>query len=420
VGGTGNWDNSNTTHWSSSPGGSGGSSVPTLADDVIFDQYSGSGTCTAVGTGSVVEAKSLNFTGFTGTFTGTTPINIRGNLTLGSGMIYSNTGWFCIYDAAATITSNGIALTCGLDIDQVYASTTVTLADDLNCGGIFLKRGTFDANNNNVSCICFISDSIYARTLIMGSGTWSIHNTPYWSIKNASNLTLNCNTSTIKFINGTNDMSMSGGGKTYYNIWYNSPNGTGSFRMFDSNTFNNIKIDPGCLFSLTTGIIVTIDSLTANGTSGSHIHLYSSDYLAPWNYGIGTFLCTTGIINVNYCDITYLTATGGATWCANHSIDNGNNTGWDFNCGAGINNVINDYSINIYPNPANTSVTIDFAEYSSKNAFAEVYSIDGKLLQHISLQQRKTLVNISDYSSGVYIVKVSGNSGIAVKKMIKE
>jgi hypothetical protein len=40
VGGSGTWDPTSTTHWSASSGGSGGASVPTSADDVIFDANS--------------------------------------------------------------------------------------------------------------------------------------------------------------------------------------------------------------------------------------------------------------------------------------------------------------------------------------------------------------------------------------------
>ena len=37
VGGSGAWDNTNTTNWSASSGGSGGASVPTSTDNVFFD-----------------------------------------------------------------------------------------------------------------------------------------------------------------------------------------------------------------------------------------------------------------------------------------------------------------------------------------------------------------------------------------------
>jgi hypothetical protein len=50
VGGTGTWDGSNTANWSTSSGGSGGASVPTSADAVIFNSSSGGATVTISGT----------------------------------------------------------------------------------------------------------------------------------------------------------------------------------------------------------------------------------------------------------------------------------------------------------------------------------------------------------------------------------
>lgn len=50
VGGNGTWDGASTANWSASSGGAAGAGPPTIADDVIFDTNSGTGTCTtAVG-----------------------------------------------------------------------------------------------------------------------------------------------------------------------------------------------------------------------------------------------------------------------------------------------------------------------------------------------------------------------------------
>jgi hypothetical protein len=46
VGGTGNWDASDTTHWAASSGGGGGASVPGSGDTVTLDGSSGGGTVT--------------------------------------------------------------------------------------------------------------------------------------------------------------------------------------------------------------------------------------------------------------------------------------------------------------------------------------------------------------------------------------
>ena len=44
VGGSTDWDDTNTANWSDTSGGTSGFSVPTSADDIIFDSNSGSGS----------------------------------------------------------------------------------------------------------------------------------------------------------------------------------------------------------------------------------------------------------------------------------------------------------------------------------------------------------------------------------------
>lgn len=58
-GGTGTWDATNTTNWSTTSGGVGGASVPTTNDVAFFDANSGSGVCT-FGTDIAVGALSLS------------------------------------------------------------------------------------------------------------------------------------------------------------------------------------------------------------------------------------------------------------------------------------------------------------------------------------------------------------------------
>jgi len=63
-GGTGTWDTSDTTNWSTTSGGAGGASVPTTSDQALFDANSGAGICTL---GADVVCSVFNLTGYTGT-----------------------------------------------------------------------------------------------------------------------------------------------------------------------------------------------------------------------------------------------------------------------------------------------------------------------------------------------------------------
>lgn len=78
VGGSGTWSSASTTNWSATSGGAGGASVPTAADNVIFDQVA---TYTVTMTGTIA---CLDFTVTAGTVTfnasSTTTLNVSGSI----------------------------------------------------------------------------------------------------------------------------------------------------------------------------------------------------------------------------------------------------------------------------------------------------------------------------------------------------
>jgi hypothetical protein len=78
VGGTGTWNNSNTTNWAALSGGPGGFGPPLAADTVIFDSASGTGTCTTAATAAATLA-TLN--------SSTLGLTLGANLTLTSGFV---------------------------------------------------------------------------------------------------------------------------------------------------------------------------------------------------------------------------------------------------------------------------------------------------------------------------------------------
>ena len=78
-------------------------------------------------------------------------------------------------------------------------------------------------------------------------------------------------------------------------------------------------------------------------------------------------------------------------------------------------------NIIVYPNPVIDIVSIDFPGYLAKNnTVLEIQSIEGKLLKSQQVSGRITEVNLNDMSSGIYLIKVKTNNGVAVKKVIKE
>lgn len=115
VGGTGTWNGTSTTNWSTTSGGAAGASAPTNADRARFDANSGAGTVTTDAT-AVCQALVKD----------------------------------------------------GASIDLVLgANLTMT-------GQLTLTAGLLDMAGFNLSCSIFRSDNTNARTLAMGAGSLDI------------------------------------------------------------------------------------------------------------------------------------------------------------------------------------------------------------------------------------------------------
>jgi hypothetical protein len=80
-----------------------------------------------------------------------------------------------------------------------------------------------------------------------------------------------------------------------------------------------------------------------------------------------------------------------------------------------------DVAIVMYPNPANSQVTIANRSTIALDK-AAIYDINGKLVMEINLQtmQGEKVIDISRLASGVYMVQVSSEQASVVKRLIKE
>lgn len=328
VGGTGTWNSTNTTNWSTTSGGAGGASVPTGADNVFFNALSGGGVVTATNE----NCQNLDFTGFTGTFAlGTTNPQVYGNLVLSSAVTYSTTiGGLSLMTAGSTIQSNGATFNAPLNLFN-----SITLLDALNLGStsngilkFFHTSSVLTTNNFNITCNTI--GSLAGGTFNCGSSTITINGTAFLS-SYLSPLTLNAGTSTFNFTSAS-AISFSGRGLTYYNLNFTG-GGTTTISIAGANTFNNLS------FTATTSGTknVTFDStntingtLTTSGTTtANRIQFGSSVAGTQRTLSVANSPTAT---NANFKDIALTGA--GSPWSAPLSVlDLGNNSGITFNNG---------------------------------------------------------------------------------------
>lgn len=83
---------------------------------------------------------------------------------------------------------------------------------------------------------------------------------------------------------------------------------------------------------------------------------------------------------------------------------------------------ISDYEKNttctVFPNPANNQLTIDFGKQKMKEV--AVIDIVGKEIKRIEINSSDYILDVSDLTKGVYLIKLTSDEGIIAKKIIKQ
>ena len=70
---------------------------------------------------------------------------------------------------------------------------------------------------------------------------------------------------------------------------------------------------------------------------------------------------------------------------------------------------LNDFTVQLYPNPGNKEFTLDFSDSKLVNQIS-IYSSMGKKISQIPTQGSTLSVNVSSWANGVYYIKVKGDS----------
>lgn len=198
VGGTGTWNTTSTTNWSTGSGGSSGASVPTAADNVIFD--SGSGTNPTITLGAAgLACLDITVSATTFTFTSTGTLTVSGSMSLASGTVWNATGTMTFNaTSAVTILTNGTTLSCPVTLNGVGGTWALTSA--LTMGStrtLTLTNGTLDltnsgAGNYTLTTGRFSSTNSNTRSVTFGTAniTLTDNNTTIWGISTATGWTI--------------------------------------------------------------------------------------------------------------------------------------------------------------------------------------------------------------------------------------
>jgi hypothetical protein len=330
------WNDSGPTYFTGTPTVNftyaAGTGTRTVSGFTNFDLNFTAGTDTVIFAASA-GCRSLNFTGFSGTFTPPTGANnmqIYGSLTLVAAMTWTTgTGTLNFFGTTDLILNNTITTAGKTLFNVTFSGITQSwaLQDTLTCNILTLTNGFFNANNQNISAVSY---ALNGGRVTMGSGTWTASGTgTVWTNSTVASL-FDAGTSTIALSNtSATALTFAGNSYVYNNLSLTGVAGTGTLTITGSNTFNTVSSARTGIYTITLAIntTTTVSAWTIDGTSATNAVTLNSSTAATR----ATLSDAAGTINVNFLRIQDIAATGGATFNAGGSADLGNNTGWIFN-----------------------------------------------------------------------------------------
>jgi hypothetical protein len=248
--GTGTWDSTSTTNWSTSSGGAGGASVPTASDNVFFDANSNvlatAFTVTMANTPRVCNDFTASGLDGTMTLAGTNiGLTVSGSLTFQATNFtrtYTGTTTFNATTTGKTVTTNGVAFGAAVTFNGSGGGWTLGSALT-SSGGVTTTQGTFDTSSSGnyaVTSSSFGSSSTNTRTVNLNASTITCSTGgATLGFTTITNLTFNAGTSQINLTSAS--AGINSAGITFYNVSYTSTN-IGGASIAGVNTFNNLTI----------------------------------------------------------------------------------------------------------------------------------------------------------------------------------
>jgi len=362
VGGAGDWND--RTHWSTTSGGTGGSCIPFINDNVVFDAGSGlvSGS-NVVTTSGNAYCHDMTWAPTAGTATfnkSAAKLNMYGSLVLNPA-VTMNATLDLIGSETGTMTTNGSSLgTLGLNINRT-GSGGLTLVDDWSntSGSINFLQGRMMMPDRIVAISLFAGSVAYPRHLDISNATITVSNR--WTLT-GNNKTMNASGAHITsgYIFEADGLHYPWVDLTYANINqpYNISNTTfgqltftatiptSTARISQNNTIRRLEFKgAGSIAnggnSIDSLILADSRNYLFAGTNTINKYLHA---VAPACNGLtemkgnatGTLAFAVGaVIDLQNIYMQNLTATGPITPIAFDGADAGGNAGWTISSAAG-------------------------------------------------------------------------------------
>ncbi|MDR0604413.1 MAG: T9SS type A sorting domain-containing protein [Bacteroidales bacterium] len=79
------------------------------------------------------------------------------------------------------------------------------------------------------------------------------------------------------------------------------------------------------------------------------------------------------------------------------------------------------FEVIVYPNPTQGIIEVEISELkTNQKAQMQIYSITGSFVKHVRNLQKRQSVDLTDLSSGIYLLYITADENTVVKKIIKQ
>lgn len=190
--------------------------------------------------------------------------------------------------------------------------------------------------------------------------------------------------------------------------------------------------------SMTSGAdVITYDSTGFNDRQFLGVGTPPSTDIQDWtvtsndvNGGVRTLVVTRGLTGSDSTDFTFDNSAANITlvWARGNNTDVFSYHG-AANKGAfvaplnpvlGVADTNLSSKISIFPVPTSELVTISMGNFEFEKGTLEIYSMLGQLVHSQLVENKSSIIDVSQLSTGVYILNISTENGFATKRIVKE
>jgi hypothetical protein len=274
----------------------------------------------------------------------------------------------------------------------------------------------------STSSITNLSQGLYSVTVTDSNECLIKHD--FYINKDALTLNVDKNNATCFGLNNGSISLYPNGTPPYIYSWNNGQTSKDLYNLKSATYDVTVTDSHGCDFKESINITEPAEILTQTKTTPDDINTLFGEGSAtinviggnpPYSFNWNDSFSQTTITAINLLAGEYIIEITDYKGCIKYDTATVNTT----NGTLGINEVNSESHINIFPNPAPNSITIE-NNNPNKEITLTIFNINGQEIMQQQIKDKKTQVDISNLNSGIYFFKLITDKIVEIRKIIKE